>query len=167
MYTVSPMYAPRALSRGPSGTRRGVVDSAIQLAPGKTGDLDAQRVSCATDSAVAHAIPVRRIEQLHLPYPATASCAGHFPAYYGLGHGELFNEILRRENPPLSLSPSLSRETDRGIRFSRHRNTGIAKIMRDREKKKHKLVFPHIYITCIIIGAFSKLHLCVFSIVEN
>lgn len=53
--------------------------------------------SAATDSAVAHARPVQRIEWLHLPYPAT-SCR-HFPTYYGSAGSasgkELFNEILR------------------------------------------------------------------------
>lgn len=62
-----------------------------------------------SDSAVAHARPVQRIEQLHLPYPATSR--RHFPAYYGprwiaASGKELFNEILRRENSPLKLARS-------------------------------------------------------------
>lgn len=71
--------------------------------------LGIRSVSATSDSAVAHARPVQRIEQLHLPYPAT-SCR-HFPAYYGprriaASGKELFNEILRRENPPLDLARS-------------------------------------------------------------
>lgn len=109
---VSDAHALSPETWGIRDTDRGLLTRQHSASNGKTLTLrHSQRISYiyTSDSAVAHARPVQRIEQLHLPYPAT-SCR-HFPAYYGprriaASGKELFNEILRRENSPLKLARS-------------------------------------------------------------